>query len=103
MAYGSVFGADEPNMAPGNVIERENSAVEKRPQLRLVEHEGEIVRSLTAEEQAVVDSGGIVPGVIGLDSKFWYVAAHNPYGIGGGRFEESEARRNRLQDRVVES
>jgi len=103
MAYGSVFGADEPNMAPGNVIERENSAVEKRPQLRLVEHEGEIIRPLTAEEQSIIDSGGIIPGVIGLDSRFWYVAAQNPYGIGGGRFEESEARRNRLQDRVVES
>ncbi len=103
MAYGSVFGADEPNMAPGNVIERENSAVEKRPQLRLVEHEGEIVRPLTPDEQSIVDAGGIIPGVIGLDSKFWYVAAQNPYGIGGGRFEESEARRNRLQDRVVEA
>jgi len=45
---------------------------------------------------------GIVPGVIGLDSRYWYVAAQNPFGIGGGRFEESEARRNRLQDRIVE-
>ena len=103
MMYGSVFGADEPNLAPGNVVERENSAIEKRAKLRLVEHEGEIIRPLSAEEKSIIDSGGIVPGVVGLDQKFWYVAAQNPWGIGGGRIEESEARRNRLQDRIVES
>ncbi|KKQ90072.1 MAG: hypothetical protein UT12_C0002G0003 [Candidatus Curtissbacteria bacterium GW2011_GWC2_38_9] len=102
MMYGSVYGADEPNLAPGNVIERENSAIERMAQLRIVEHEGEIIRPLTPEEQSIIDNGGIVPGVIGLDSRYWYVAAQNPFGIGGGRFEESEARRNRLQDRIVE-
>lgn len=103
MAYGSVFGADEVNLAPGNVVERENSAIERNPMLRLVEHEGEIIRDLTPEEQSIIDNGGIVPGVIGLNSHFWYVAAQNPFGIGGGRVEESEARRNRLQDRIVDA
>jgi hypothetical protein len=103
MAYGSIYGADEPNLSPGNVIERENSALEKRPMLRLVEHEGEVIRSLTPQEKSIVDNGGVVPGVISLDSHFWYNAAQNPWGIGGGRVEESEARRNRLQDRIVES
>ncbi len=103
MMYGSVFGADEVNLAPGNILERENPAVEKNPTLRLVEHEGEVIRPLTPEEQAIVEKGGVVPGVISLDRSFWYVAAQNPFGIGGGRFEESEARRNRLQDRIVEA
>jgi hypothetical protein len=103
MEYGSVFGADEVNLAPGNVVERENSAIEKRPLLRLVEHEGEVIRPLTAAEQSIIDKGGIIPGVIGLNRNYWYCAAQNPYGIGGGRFEESEARRNRLQDRIVEA
>lgn len=103
MMYGTVYGADEVNLAPGNILERENSAIEARPSMRLVEHEGEVVRSLTPEEQSILDSGGVVPGIIGLDRRFWYVAAQNPYGIGGGRFEESEARRNRLQDRIVEA
>lgn len=103
MMYGSVYGADEPNLAPGNVVERENSILEKRPKLRIVEHDGEIIRQLTPEEQSIIDCGGNVPGVIGLDTAFWYVAAQNPYGIGGGRIEESEARRNRLQDRIVEA
>ncbi len=103
MIYGSIYGADEPNLAPGNVLERENPAQEKRPSLRLVEHEGEIVRPLTPEEQSIMDAGGVVAGVIGLDKAFWYNAAQNPYGIGGGRSEESEARRNRLQDRIVEA
>jgi hypothetical protein len=103
MAYGSVYGADEVNLAPGNIVERENSAIEKNPSMRLVEHEGEVVRGLTPDEQSIIDHGGVIPGVIGLDRKFWYVAAQNPYGIGGGRTEESEARRNRLQDRIVEA
>jgi|WetSurMetagenome_2_1015567.scaffolds.fasta_scaffold11757_3 hypothetical protein len=103
MAYGSIFNADEPNLASGNVVERENSALEKRPKLRLVEHEGEVVRELSPEEQSVIASGGVIPGVIGLDQRFWYSAAQNPFGIGGGRIEESEARRNRLQDRIVEA
>lgn len=102
MMYGSIFGADEVNLAPGNVVERENSAIERRGLLRLVEHEGEVIRPLTPDEQAIVDDGGVIPGVIGLHQNFWYVAAQNPYGIGGGRIEESEARRNRLQDRIVE-
>jgi hypothetical protein len=103
MIYGSVFGADEPNLAPGNITERENPAIEKKPTLRIVEHEGEVVRPLTPAEQSIVDKGGIIPGVIGLKYNYWYCAAQNPYGIGGGRFEESEARRNRLQDRIVEA
>lgn len=103
MAYGTVFGADEVNLAPGNIVERENSALETHPTMRLVEHEGEIIRPLNAAEQSIVDKGGVVPGVIGLDRRFWYVAAQNPYGIGGGRYQESEARRNRLQDRVVDA
>lgn len=103
MAYGTVFGADEPNLALGNILERENSAIEKNPSMRIVEHGGEIIRALTAEEKSIVEHGGVVPGVIGLDQKYWYVAAQNPYGIGGGRTEESEARRNRLQDRIVEA
>lgn len=103
MMWGSVYGADERNLAPGNVLERENSAQEKVPSLRLVEHEGEVVRPLTPEEQSIIDAGGVLPGVIGLNRNFWYVAAQNPYGIGGGRTEESEASRNRLQDRIVES
>lgn len=103
MTWGSVYGADEPNLAPGNILERENPAIEKNPSMRLVEHGGEIVRKLTAEEKSIIDNGGIVPGVIGLDQRYWYVAAQNPYGIGGGRTEESEARRNRLQDRIVEA
>jgi hypothetical protein len=102
MMYGTVYGADEVNLAPGNILERENSAIEKHPTMRLVEHEGEVVRPLTPEEQSIIDAGGIIPGVIGLNMNYWYVAAQNPYGIGGGRFEESEARRNRLQDRIVE-
>ncbi len=103
MTYGSVYGADEPNLAPGNVLERENSALEKRPKLRLVEHNGEVIRELSPEEQSIIDSGGVIPGVIGLNNQFWYTAAQNPWGIGGGRTEESEARRNRLQDRIVEA
>jgi hypothetical protein len=103
MMYDTVFGADEVNLAPGNVVERENPAVERRPSLRIVEHEGEIIRDLTPEEQTILDSGGVIPGVIGLTKNFWYVAAQNPFGIGGGRIEESEARRNRLQDRIVGS
>lgn len=103
MAYGSVYGADEANLAPGNILERENSSIESHPTLRLVEHEGEVIRPLTAEEQSIIKSGGLIPGIIGLDRKYWYVAAQNPFGIGGGRFEESEARRNRLQDRIVEA
>ncbi len=65
MIYGSIFGADEPNLAPGNVLERENPALEKRPSLRLVEHQGEVVRKLTPEEQSIIDNGGYIPGVIG--------------------------------------
>jgi hypothetical protein len=103
MAYGSIYGADEPNLAPGNVVERENPALEKRPKLRIVEHEGEVVRQLSPEEESILRSGGVVPGIIGLDQRFWYNAAQNPFGIGGGRIEESEARRNRLQDRIVEA
>jgi hypothetical protein len=103
MEYGSIFGADEPNLAPGNILERENSALENYASLRLVEHEGEVIRKLTAEEKAIIDKGGLVPGVIGLDTKYRYIAAQNPYGIGGGRYQESEARRNRLQDRIVEA
>lgn len=103
MVYGSVFGADEANLAPGNITERENPAIEGKPTLRIVEHEGEVVRSLTPAEQSIIDKGGIIPGVIGLKYGYWYCAAQNPYGIGGGRFEESEARRNRLQDRIVEA
>lgn len=103
MAYGSIYGADEPNLAPGNVVERENSAIEKRSSLRIVEHEGEVIRQLTPEEKSILDTGGVIPGVISLSSSFWYNAAQNPWGIGGGRIEESEARRNRLQDRIVES
>jgi hypothetical protein len=103
MMYGSVYGADEVNLAPGNILERENSAIEKHPTMRLVEHEGEVIRPLTPEEQSIIDNGGIVPGIISLNTRYWYVAAQNPYGIGGGRFEESEARRNRLQDRIVEA
>ena len=103
MEYGSVYGADEVNLAPGNVVERENSALEKRPKLRIVEHGGEVIRQLTPEEKSIIDGGGVIPGVIGLNDAFWYVAAQNPWGIGGGRIEESEARRNRLQDRIVEA
>jgi hypothetical protein len=103
MAYGTVYGADERNLAPGNIMERENSAVEKHPTLRLVEHEGEVIRELTPEETSIINDGGIIPGVIGLNYNFWFAAAQNPYGIGGGRTEESEASRNRLQDRIVES
>ena len=99
---GSIFGSDEPNLAPGNVTERENPALEKRPKLRVSEHEGEVIRPLTKEEADIVNRGGRVAGVIGLSENFWYTAAQNPWGIGGGRVEESEARRNRLQDRIVE-
>jgi hypothetical protein len=103
MMYGSVYGADEVNLAPGNVVERENSAIEKFPTLRLVEHVGEQVRELTPEEKSIVENGGVIPGIISLNRRYWYCAAQNPPGIGGGRLDESPARRNRLQDRIVES
>ena len=44
------------------------AVLEKRPSLRLVEHEGEVIRPLTAEEQAIIANGGVIAGVIGLDS-----------------------------------
>jgi midasin (ATPase involved in ribosome maturation) len=64
--YGSTYLADERNLAPGNVNERENSIQERNPLLRIDEHEGEVIRPLTAEEHAIVDNGGIIPGVIGI-------------------------------------
>lgn len=99
---GSVYNADEPNLAPGNVTERENPALEKRPTFRISEHEGEVIRPLTPEENDIIEKGGRIAGIVGLSDKYWYSAAQNPWGIGGGRVEESEARRNRLQDRIVE-
>ncbi len=98
---GGVFNADEIGLAPANVRERMNSAQERYASLRLVEHEAENVRGLSEEEQDIIDHGGIVPGVIGLGQYYWYVATENPWGIGGGRTEPSEAEMNRLQTRVV--
>lgn len=98
---GVVFNPDEMNLAPPNVRERQNSIQERHPTLRMVEHEGEIIRELTKEEQDIIDHGGIIPGVTGLGRRFWYVVTENPWGIGGGRTEPSEAELNRLQNRVV--
>lgn len=101
MAYGAIYAAEERNLSPGSVIERQNSVIGKHPRLRIDEHEGELIRELSPEEQQIVEDGGAIPGIIGLNDQFWYVAAQNPYGIGGGRTEESTAARNRLSDVVV--
>ncbi len=104
MIYGATYLADERNLAPSNVTERENPATEgRRSTMRLVEHEGEIIRPLTPDEQDIIDGGGIIPGVFGLNEQYWFLTAQNPHGIGGGRTEESSASRNRQRDRIVES
>lgn len=104
MLYGSTKVDDEANQAPQGVMEGLNSSMDgKKSRIRIDGHKGEQIRPLTAKEEQIKAAGGFIPGVFGLHERYFYIATQNPWGIGGGRFEESPARRNRLRDRIVEA
>jgi len=92
MRRGAWLILDEINAADNAVRTRLNSLLENPPSLTVSEHEGEVFRLLSAEEQEMHESGSL-PGVEPIKSGYHAFGTQNPGGYKGRKAMEKDERR----------